>query len=110
MAKKKKVYTSDQVETVKQMKRNFPKLSIRNMAKITGIPKSVVGRWTKEPQVWKEKYRFNKPEHIKMTDKQFTALQKFKKKVKDEKKVDSEKYQGLMIKFTEDGEMEVYSG
>lgn len=105
----KKKYTSDHVAGVKGLHDAFG-WSVRKIAKETGIPKSVVGRWTKEPKVWKEKYRWNIPEDKALSPKQRIALEKFRKKVAKGKKIDPEKYTGLMIRYTEDDEYEAYSG
>ena len=105
----KKRYTSGQVDTVKGMKDEFG-WSVRKIAKETGIPKSVVGRWTKEPKVWKENYRWNVPEDKALSPKQQVALQKFRKKVVAGKKVDPDKYKGLMIHYLDDDSYEAYSG
>ena len=105
----KKIYTSDQVQTVKGMQDSFG-WSVRKIAKETGIPKSVVGRWTKEPKVWRENYRWNVPENKALSLKQQVALQKFRKKVAAGKKVDPDKYKGLMIHYLDDDTYEAYSG
>ena len=107
MATKKK-YTSDHVDTVKGMKDTFG-WSVRKIAKETGIPKSVVGRWTKDPKTWKEKYRWNVPENKKLSKKDQIALEKFRKKVAKGKKKDDNKYKGLMIRYTEDDDWVPYS-
>ena len=104
-----KKYTSDQVETVKGLKDSFG-WSVRKIAKETGIPKTIVGRWTKEPKVWKENYRWNVPEDKALSPKQQVALQKFRKKVAAGKKVDPDKYKGLMIHYLDDDTYEAYSG
>jgi len=46
---KKRVYSSTQIEAVVQMKRAFPEMSVRALGKLASIPKSVIGRWIKEP-------------------------------------------------------------
>ena len=105
----KKKYTSDQVQTVKGMQDSFG-WSVRKISKETGIPKSVVGRWTKNPKVWKENYRWNVPENKALSPKQQIALQKFRKKVAAGKKIDPDKYKGLMIHYLDDDTYEAYSG
>ena len=104
----KKKYTSDQVQTVKGLQDSFG-WSVRKIAKETGISKSVVGRWTKDPKTWKEKYRWNVPENKALSSKQRVALEKFHKKVVKGKKVDPDKYKGLMIHYAEDDNWEPYS-
>ena len=104
----KKKYTSTQVDTIKNLKDEFG-WSVRKIAKETGIPKSVVGRWTKDPKTWKENYRWNVPENKTLSPKQRIALEKFRKKVVKGKKVDPEKYKGLMIRYTEDDDWVPYS-
>ena len=108
---KRKQYTSNQIDTIKGLKNEF-NWSIRKIAKETGIPKSVVGRWTKEPKVWKEKYRFNIPEKSRkgMSEKRVKSLEKFRKKVAKGRKGDPDKYSGLQIRYDEDGDWEAYSG
>lgn len=103
-------YTSDHVEMINLAYKTGDK-SIRSLGKFYDIPKSVVGRWVKEPKVWKEKYRFNAPEKVKkgMSEKRRLSLKKFHKKVADAKKVDPDKYKGLMIRYTEDDDYEAYS-
>ena len=103
-----KKYTADHVEGVKIMKDTFG-WSVRKIAKETRIPKSVIGRWTKDPKEWKEKYRWNVPERIDLSLKKQKALEKFRKKVAKGKNIDPEKYKGLMIRYTEDDEYEAYS-
>ena len=103
-------YTTRQVDAIVNMKKAFPELSIRKIAKTVNIPKSVVGRWLKEPKVWKDKYRFNIPKDTILIDKRQVALNRFKKKVAKAKKVDKDKYKGLRIHYADDGEWEAYSG
>lgn len=106
----KKTYTSAHIDAVKGLREAFS-WSIRKIAKETGTPKSVVGRWVKDPEVWKEKYRFNVPEKTKkgMSEKRRKSLEKFHKKVAKEKKVDPDKYKGLMLRYTEDDDWVPYS-
>ncbi|MCK5520337.1 MAG: hypothetical protein KAI81_04430 [Candidatus Marinimicrobia bacterium] len=105
----KKIYTSTQVDIIKGLKDEFG-WSIRKISQETGIPRSVVGRWTKDPKIWRENYRWNVPERTDLSPKRKKALKKFRKKVAGGKKKDPDKYKGLMIRYTEDGDFEAYSG
>lgn len=102
------VYTARQVETALGLSKDFG-WSIRKIGRETGIPKSVIGRWVKDPQEWKEKYRWNVPKYIKMDRKRLKSLKKFHAKVKRGKEVDPDKYKGLQIRYG-DGDYEAYSG
>lgn len=104
----KKKYTSKHVSSVNDMKDLYG-WSVRKIAKETGIPKSVVGRWTKNPKEWQEKYRWNVPEDKALSPKRRVALEKFRKKVVKGKKKDPEKYKGLLIRYTEDDDYVPYS-
>jgi len=49
--KSNKTYSSKQIEAVIKMKEAFPNTSIRDLAKMSGTSKSVVGRWIKNSDV-----------------------------------------------------------
>ena len=121
-SKPKTVYTAQQVQVMSDMKAEFPGLSIRKMADMTGVPKSVVGRWVKDPIVWKRKYVFNVPKQVKLSKKspgkyrdgtpkksQKERHDAFFAKVKKAKLQDKNKYKGLLISYDDD-EFEIYSG
>lgn len=55
--KKTKEYTIEDVKSVKRLRERTGE-SVRKIAKRLSIPKSVVGRWIKEPVKYAQKYSF----------------------------------------------------
>lgn len=100
-----RTYTPEHVDTVLSV-RKLSGASIRGISDLLSIPKSVIGRWIKDPEVWKEKYLFNIPEGFNMSEKDIESLKKFEAKVANRE--DPTDYEGLEIRF-EDGEWEAYS-
>ena len=52
-----KEYNERQVDIVTGLQKEFG-MSVRKIAKETGIPKSVIGRWVKDPVKWRRQYSF----------------------------------------------------
>lgn len=80
----KRKYTVGQVDTISGLKAEFG-WSVRKIAEETGIPKSVVGRWTKDPEIWKQKYQITaqKAKSNKLSPKVRKQLRKAIKHVSD---------------------------
>ena len=88
--------------------RNTTDKSIRAIAEFTGISKSNVGRWVKNPKEYQSKMQFIPPTDTGLSDKKQKALARFKKKVAAGKRKNPGTYEGLLIRF-EDGDYVPYS-
>lgn len=108
------IYTSRQVKSISEL-RELWGWSIRKIGKETKVPKSVVGRWIKDPQLWIEKYDLAEGQRKKASwsPKRKLAWEKFHEKIlKREKKAEKIKdgtYKGMQVRYDEDDDFELYS-
>lgn len=74
--------------------------SIRNISEFWDIPKSVVGRWVKDPEHWKQTYRFRDVER-KIQDPERRA--KYRRAV-HKFRSEPEKYADIEADYIEEGD------